>query len=153
MGDARVRPEHANMDGIVRPVNDPFWNAHYPPNGWHCRCGVTQLNSGEETDLETRQIPVIPEAFRTNLAKQGMALPEKGGYFDKADKKVVDKTAEKLERDHVRNWANINLKGGSPLMEVKLFSAARFVKAQLFLIHRFLPIEIRLSKPVRVVRR
>lgn len=35
-GDNRVRPEHAAWDGIVKPVDDPFWNSHNPPNGYRC---------------------------------------------------------------------------------------------------------------------
>lgn len=47
-GDDRVRPEHAAWDGIVKPVNDPFWDTHNPPNGYRCRCITIQLEEGEE---------------------------------------------------------------------------------------------------------
>lgn len=47
-GDDRVRPEHAAWDGIVKPVNDPFWDSHNPPNGYRCRCVTIQLEEGEE---------------------------------------------------------------------------------------------------------
>lgn len=47
-GDSRVRPEHAAWDGIVKPVNDPFWDDHNPPNGYRCRCVTIQLEEGEE---------------------------------------------------------------------------------------------------------
>lgn len=35
-GDERVRPEHAELDGIVRPVTDGFWDTFMPPNGFNC---------------------------------------------------------------------------------------------------------------------
>ena len=40
--DERVRPDHAQWHGVVLRVDDPWWRTHYPPNGWRCRCIVTQ---------------------------------------------------------------------------------------------------------------
>lgn len=47
-GDNRVRPEHAALDGIVKPVDDPFWDTRMPPNSWNCRCVTVQLEVGDE---------------------------------------------------------------------------------------------------------
>lgn len=41
--DSKVRPEHRAWHNVVKPVDDPFWDQHYPPNGWGCRCTVQQL--------------------------------------------------------------------------------------------------------------
>ena len=35
-GDNRVRPLHAAWDGIVKPVDDPFWDTHNPPTDFNC---------------------------------------------------------------------------------------------------------------------
>ncbi|MCF6185811.1 MAG: DUF935 family protein, partial [Bacteroidales bacterium] len=42
-GDERVRTSHANLNRITLPVSDSFWNEHYPPNGWGCRCSVIEV--------------------------------------------------------------------------------------------------------------
>jgi len=44
-GDSRQpRPEHLAWDGLVLAAEDPFWQTHYPPNGWGCKCRVEALN-------------------------------------------------------------------------------------------------------------
>ena len=47
--DERTRPKRRSWHGTVLPVDHPWWNTRYPPNGWNCRCIVQQL-SGD--DLE-----------------------------------------------------------------------------------------------------
>jgi len=41
--DERTRQSHRNWHGTVLPVDHPFWDTHYPPNGWGCRCTVQIL--------------------------------------------------------------------------------------------------------------
>ena len=43
--DNRTRPDHREWHGTVLPVDHPFWQTHYPPNGWRCRCTVIQLSA------------------------------------------------------------------------------------------------------------
>jgi SPP1 gp7 family putative phage head morphogenesis protein len=43
--DARTRPEHASWDGTILPVDHPWWDTHFPPNGWNCRCDVQPVNA------------------------------------------------------------------------------------------------------------
>lgn len=40
---AHERKEHAAWDGLVLPVDDPWWQAHYPVRAYGCKCGVIQL--------------------------------------------------------------------------------------------------------------
>lgn len=42
--DTRTRPEHASWDGTILPVDHPWWDTHFPPNGWNCRCDVQPVN-------------------------------------------------------------------------------------------------------------
>lgn len=34
------RPLHLSWDGTTLPVNDPWWDSHYVPNGWGCKCRI-----------------------------------------------------------------------------------------------------------------
>ena len=47
----RRRPEHEGWVGIILPVDDPWWDTHYPPNGWGCQCGVRQISEREARRL------------------------------------------------------------------------------------------------------
>ena len=40
----RHRAEHEAWAGTILPADDPFWDTHYPPNGWGCKCRVRQLS-------------------------------------------------------------------------------------------------------------
>lgn len=58
------RLEHLAWDGTCLPVDDPWWDTHYPPNGWGCKCGVialtaTQAGRMADAGLITMQAPLI----------------------------------------------------------------------------------------------
>ena len=50
VGDDRVRPEHACIDGFTARAVDPVWRKIYPPNGFNCRCIVIALLDSEAPD-------------------------------------------------------------------------------------------------------
>ncbi len=59
VGDKRVRPEHEGWDGVVKPINDPWWNTRLPPNDWGCRCDVVQTDEPEtETPTGGTQLKI-----------------------------------------------------------------------------------------------
>lgn len=47
VGDDRVRPEHAVLDGFVARAIDPVWRKIYPPSGFNCRCSVVPIREAE----------------------------------------------------------------------------------------------------------
>lgn len=55
----RHRPAHRAKEGITLPVDDPFWQSWYPPNGWGCKCWVRQVTAEEAESLGITQSPQI----------------------------------------------------------------------------------------------
>lgn len=45
------REEHVRWNRIILPVDHPFWQTHYPPNGWGCKCRVRQISAVEAERL------------------------------------------------------------------------------------------------------
>jgi SPP1 gp7 family putative phage head morphogenesis protein len=61
MRDERVRASHRPWDGLVLPVDHPFWRQHYPPNGWRCRCIAFALSERELRDRVAKGEPIKRE--------------------------------------------------------------------------------------------
>ncbi len=59
INDSRVRPSHLALDGVIRPVGDPFWKTHTPPLGHRCRCTLRALdrNEARERGGPTQNVP------------------------------------------------------------------------------------------------
>ncbi|HEY4358265.1 MAG TPA: phage minor head protein [Acidobacteriaceae bacterium] len=72
VGDDRVRPEHAVLDGFEARGEDPVWNKIYPPNGFNCRCIVIGLlpeeASDEASEGGTERLPMLA---RLKVPQQG----------------------------------------------------------------------------------
>lgn len=82
VGDGRVRPEHAMLNGITRKIQDPFWDKFMPPNGWNCRCDVSQHEEAKETDLTNFKTPdTVPDIFQFNAGKEKIVFSKKHPYF------------------------------------------------------------------------
>lgn len=78
VGDERVRDEHRVLDGAVWPVDDPFWDTWFPPNGWNCRCIVLQTDQ-ELNPLESGKPPA--KGFRHNPGKTGKVFESDHPYY------------------------------------------------------------------------
>jgi len=102
LGPSEVhREHHVAIAGTILPVDDPFWDVHYPPNGWGCKCHLRQITRKEadrrggvsdppEVEMvewlnkRTGQVELIPEgvdpAWATNpgKARQESALKTLG---------------------------------------------------------------------------
>ena len=96
-GDEVVRHEHALLDGTTLPVDDPFWQTWYPPNGYNCRCDVMQVAQGRQ---EPKGLPKkAPASFLGNPGMSMKAFDDSHPYFAKAENygKVQREMTEELE--------------------------------------------------------
>ena len=122
VGDGRVRPDHAALEGVCLPVDDPFWAIAYPPNGWNCRCRVLRVakgshpysNSDEATEAFIESTSGKSELFRYNPGKEQRIFSDKHPYYSKRGIRHCtigsDKLAANLDNDEecevLRNLIN-----------------------------------------------
>lgn len=70
---------HAKWDGITLPVDDPFWNAHLPPNGFNCACRVSQQEKGDFPKSSLKGVELNDDPlFSNNPAKIEQIFKERG---------------------------------------------------------------------------
>ena len=79
---AKPDANHMKYVGITRPVDDAFWNAHYPPNRWRCQCSVEQTDDAA-TDVPDN-LPEVPAEFAFNSGKTGQVFDLKNSEYIKS---------------------------------------------------------------------
>lgn len=93
VGDANVRPEHQVLDGINLPMDDPFWDEYYPPNGYRCRCDVQQndnvVTEGDKLPNLTES-EAVPKLFKFNAGKTNQVVSSQHPYFEGITKKELE---------------------------------------------------------------
>lgn len=46
-GELYPRPLHLSWNGLTLPADDPWFETHYPPNGWGCECYIVAMSRAE----------------------------------------------------------------------------------------------------------
>ena len=123
-GDSRVREEHRLLDGITLPVDDPFWDKYFPPNGWGCRCEAVQVRKGKYPLSDSADsmrkgdnitAGVKQQMFRFNPGKTMKLFPPKHPYYKasaEATEKINRVTSEeqnKIQAKELVRWYKENL--------------------------------------------
>lgn len=73
----------SSLNGVIRPVDDPFWKQYYPPNHFGCRSTVRQRSGGKATPEANIVYPEkVPPMFKVNLALEGLVFPDGHPYFN-----------------------------------------------------------------------
>lgn len=128
MGDGKVRDSHEALDGLILRSDDPFWQDHYPPWEWNCRCQVIPVSGPRHDQLlerdkelpgDKRKVltddtagPIRDRLHAGELARDGktvnVASPEQrgGSYrFDPATLRMdLEGLRERYDPDVWREW-------------------------------------------------
>ena len=99
------RKEHLAWDGLVLPKDDPWWNSHYPPNGWGCKCWTMAVSEARKQRLEETGVKVPPSVdgepgYTVKIKTQ--APPEAYWNFYNERKGIIEKVPKGV--DPAFNW-------------------------------------------------
>lgn len=97
---ADPREVHRKYYGVIKPIDDAFWNNMMPPNGWGCKCWVSQTDE-KATQLEVDPISPIP-GVEGNAGKSRRVFPPNHPY-------VTNMSAQeklKIQNQLGRLWDN-----------------------------------------------
>ena len=95
VGDDRVRPSHALLDGTTLPKDDPIWDTIMTPNGWECRCQILRVY---DTDAHVVQAVGDPEEIDGVLVTPG---PDEGFEFNPGRLHQDTIAVPRIDRDDV----------------------------------------------------
>lgn len=88
--DDRTRALHKKWHGIVLPIGHAFWNTHYTPNDYGCRCTVRRTDKPVNTKgYAVNDMPNLPPQFNQNVGKTGKVYNENHPYFKTKNYKQV----------------------------------------------------------------
>lgn len=98
------RPLHVSWHGMVLPHDHPFWDTHFPPNGWLCHCRVTSADLAEYTAAQEDGRGEPPAGWQATDPKTGAPVGIDKG-FDYAPganaarplKELIDQKLVKLD--------------------------------------------------------
>jgi hypothetical protein len=140
VGDSKVRADHRKLDGLVFPPDDPFWDKHYPPSDYGCRCDAEETNDSAYTG-QVPKVAVNP-ALSGNPGKSGVVFTDKHSYInlDSLSPKAFDSKSNLLNkiapmllqkniRNEVKKFAKEQLKG-SYIIEIGNRKVSAFISRE-----------------------
>lgn len=104
--DNRTRPTHAAHHGLILKKDDVFWDTHYPPNGWNCRCKVRVYTKKQLErkgwEVGETPLPFASKDWNYNVGKTDQNAKLLKVYRDKI-KKVKDiGLRDKAKKEYAR---------------------------------------------------
>ncbi len=108
---ATPRQEHLSYVGIIRPINDPFWNTHLPPIAFNCKCSVRNTDAQpNDIPLDIDQTDPVTPALQNNPAKTGMLFNLPATAYAQETEFLPDEVIAKELRTRVLPEMNFYIK-------------------------------------------
>ncbi len=112
------RPLHVSWSGLVLRHDDPWWDTHYPPNGWGCRCRVVAVTADEYHGAKPNDVGVythVDSAGNKHVIPKGIdfgwdyAPGQSNAPLLRSVIAKQDKADWHLARDHVAKMVGADL--------------------------------------------
>jgi hypothetical protein len=62
-GVANPRLQHVAWNGLTLPHDHPFWQTHFPPNGWGCHCRAMAVSAREYAKAQAAGLGEAPAGW------------------------------------------------------------------------------------------
>ncbi|MEQ9132661.1 MAG: phage minor head protein [Salinisphaeraceae bacterium] len=110
------RAEHETLQGLTLPVDDPAWQEIYPPNGYGCKCHVSQITREQAQAYQDEGVPdvtapqeVDPETGQPTGRRVTRRVPAKTEMPELPRKRFVNKRTGEIQYSSAGihpAWAN-----------------------------------------------
>lgn len=95
--DELTRDSHRDLNGVIKPIGDPFWASHMPPWDYNCRCSVQAvklstldsdyIEKSEEKIQKSKQYSdKIPQGLNQNVYSSGKFFNDNHPYISDTNK-------------------------------------------------------------------
>ena len=83
---------HARFDGLILPKEDPFWQTHYPPWDYNCKCLVVDTDQPVNGRTSIRTHKNGSQSGRISIEGRTMEVsPPRSGFVFHSDPKKVNR--------------------------------------------------------------
>ncbi|WP_427193671.1 hypothetical protein KP615_09710 [Treponema denticola] len=94
------RDQHLAWNGLTLPKDDPFWDSHFPPNGYGCKCYTRAVSEARKKKYESEGIKIPPTVdgsgggilkikTKPPIAEYKQYFNERKGYVEKIPKGIT----------------------------------------------------------------
>lgn len=99
------RELHKPFYGMVRPINDPIWQLHFPGNLWNCKCRLRR-SSKDITDKPKGPLPKAHKGLDGNLLK-GELIGGSHPYFERVHRDLSEKLRAKAAKIYTKSVVQV----------------------------------------------